>query len=96
MARKISVIGISGTPENCQLKKSVAQMLVRRLLAEWVIKNLTIRRLAVRSVSLPTAPAPRIDVIYIPDILPPAEVPNCYFKPPSPQPWQLPLGIPTA
>lgn len=52
MAKKIDVIGISGVKEAAQIKKCVAEQLVRRLFAEWVVKGSCIRRLAIKAVSL--------------------------------------------
>lgn len=82
MARKIAV-------ENSRehLKKSVASLLVRRLVAEWVIPGVMIRRLTivivpvdVRSVRRPHAAGA------LPKRMPPAEVGGCRFRGPRPNP----------
>lgn len=88
MARKISVIGISGTPENSQIKKVVAQLLVRRMLAVWIIRNVSIQRVSVREAN-PLA-AERIQVEwkpYIPETMPPREVGGCKFQEPTDPNW---------
>jgi len=52
MARKIGILEInqeqSAAPQT-YVKRSVAEILVRRLLAEWVVKNVLIRRLFIKS-----------------------------------------------
>lgn len=72
MAHKITVLD-----DNSQIKKSAACLLVRRLLAEWVVFSVSIRRLKTREIPrtttarfiLPTKP-------YIPEKMPPVELPN--------------------
>lgn len=47
MAKKIGVLDVhqqSGARPQTYVRKSVAQLLVRRLLAEWVIENVLIQR----------------------------------------------------
>lgn len=85
MAKKIAV-------ENSRdyIKKSVAELLVRRLVAEWVVPGVMIRRLTCSSQPLdirvirPTV-APIVQ--YIPETLPPAEVSGCYFEEPTSLSW---------
>jgi hypothetical protein len=86
LARKIAIEG-----ETVHIKKSIAKLLVRRLLAVWVVQNAIIRRVPVTELS-PGALArmPRCALPpkpYIPDDLPPYELPGLKF--------QLPKGIPT-
>lgn len=75
MARKVSV---EHSPEH--LKRSVAARLVRRGWAIWLIPNLKIRRLAVRA----KCSEPRYErgAPYIPERMPPLEIPNTKFVPP--------------
>jgi hypothetical protein len=86
MARKIAVKG-----ESVHIKKSIAKLLVRRLLARWVVVNQLIERVPIHELP-PGALArmPRCFVPakpYIPEELPPYELPGLKF--------QLPGGIPT-
>lgn len=50
MAKKIGVLDVhqcvDARPQT-YVKKTVARLLIRRLLAEWVVENATIRRLAI-------------------------------------------------
>jgi hypothetical protein len=79
MAKKIRV-----EPSGSHLKKVIALLLVRRLLAEWVVKGESIRMLEIRDIS-PNAfqkfPAPAKK--YIPEILPLGELPGVKFEPPA-------------
>lgn len=86
MARRIVVISsYNDEPTGELLKKSIAELSVRRLLAEWVVKGVSIRRRKVREVSLNSLPVAREGThpTYIPEFLPPAEVENCRFIPPQ-------------
>lgn len=88
MARKISVIGISGTPENSQIKKVVAQLLVRRMLAVWLVRNVSIQRVSVRAANPLTVERIRIEwKPYIPENMPPREVGGCKFQEPTDPNW---------
>lgn len=80
MARKIAVLQGNSEIPKTYIKKSVAALLVRRLLAVWVIDNLTIRRTAVRD-AIPAGrfTAPRS---YIPSKMPWAELPGVKFVDP--------------
>jgi len=71
MARKIGIIhGSSQTPKT-YVKKSVAALLVRRLLAIWVIENVVIKMVPYSSNSLPIKASEMvIKKPYIPDKLP--------------------------
>lgn len=84
MAKKIAVYGVSGTPETGDIKKTSAQLLVRRLLACWLVENVSIQRVSIKSVRLPSSPLPILarPSQYIPERLPPVEVPGVYFEPP--------------
>lgn len=80
LARKIGVLGINqtiGSPRTF-VKKAVAELMVRRLVAEWA-GNHVIRLLAVKSAELRQSyrlPAKA----YIPDELPFAELPGLVFE----------------
>lgn len=88
MAKKIAVYEpsqrVTDNPTT-YVKKCVALLLIRRLVAEWVIPGVMIRRLTVsapldiRSCRIQTPHNP-----YIPEKLPPAEVSGCHFQPPMP------------
>lgn len=85
MARKILVVN-----DNSHVKKSVALFLIRRVLADWEIEGLSIRRRPLRAfkhacaVSNGHSAAP-----YIPAQMPPREIPGVYFKPPERKPISL-------
>lgn len=81
MARKIAVEG-----ERTNYKKSVAELLIRRLLAVWVIEGISIRRLAVREIPDQAARFTLETKAYIPERMPPREVPNTKFVPPERKP----------
>lgn len=85
MARKILVINARGeaTPE--RLKKSIAILLVRRLLADWIEENVSIRRRAIRSFN--PAAIPQAPKHYIPDFLPAVEA-NTKFRLPNSPDWR--------
>jgi len=80
MSRKIAVEG-----ETVHYKASVARRLVRRGWACWVIEGAKIRRLLIRATPEPVPP--QRHPTYIPDTLPPYELPGLKF--------QLPGGIPS-
>jgi hypothetical protein len=83
MAKKIAV-------ENSRdyLKKSVAQILVRRLVAEWVIPGVMIRRLNVSApVDIRSCRVQAPQKAYVPEKLPPAEVSGCRFREPDSATW---------
>jgi hypothetical protein len=75
MARKILFTGA-----NREIKKAVAILLVRRQVAEWVVKNVSIRLRAGAPTELPREPKPVTH--YIPIELPPAELPGVAFQRP--------------
>lgn len=82
MARKIAVEG------GGHLKKSVAELLVRRLLAVWVVRGVSIRRLPIQEIPFEAASI-RIHLParpYIPAKMPPVEVGGCHFQGPLPDP----------
>ena len=93
MSKKIPVIG-----ENRDVKRSIAELLVRRLTHEPIlgmvgdkvkligIKAKPLREFAPADVRLerPVAAKP-----YIPEKMPPREVPGCYFQPPQSIQWKL-------
>jgi hypothetical protein len=87
MARKIQVVPAhSDQPSEPHLKKSIAQNLVRRHLAEWVIKNVRIKMRAIREIPVTALKSGRgaYDINnYIPERLPPAELPGVIFVPPA-------------
>lgn len=85
MAKKIAVISTYGDePTGEVLKKSVAALQVRRLLADWVQKGVSIRLRPIREVNLAALPSYR-DLTprnYIPENMPTPEVRNIKFIPP--------------
>jgi hypothetical protein len=83
MARKISVRGVSGTLEKQQLKRSVAQLLVRRQELEWEVPNRIARRRPLRQPRILLPREPRRRQAYIPEKLPQAEVEGCVFQAPD-------------
>jgi len=72
MARKIKVYHPGGDPDG-DVKKSVASLLVRRLLAEWIVEGISIRRLSIQQApNLSSLPRPQqARKRYIPATLPP-------------------------
>lgn len=84
MAHKITVID-----DNSQIKKSAAFLLVRRLLAEWVVFSVSIRRLKTRQIPRTTTARfvlPRKP--YIPERMPALEVPGVHFEEPTSAKWK--------
>ena len=93
MAAKIPLIG-----ENRHVKRSVAELLIRRLTHEPIlemvgdkVKLVGIKAKRIRDV---VATDPRLErdmsaPIYIPEKMPPREVPGCYFQPPQSIQWKL-------
>lgn len=79
MARKIAVEG-----EIFHYKKSRAELLVRRLLAEWIVRGVSIRLLRVAEPAdvrdLRTSQSAKP---FIPERMPPAEVGGCHFVGPE-------------
>lgn len=76
MARKIGVLQGKSEKPVTYVKKSVAHIMIRRLLAVWVIENLTIRRVAIGA----AIPASRLTGFapkpFIPERLPSHKVPG--------------------
>ena len=92
MSRKIAVLDLHQADSDkpvTYVKRSVADLLVRRLLAVWVIDKQVIRHVAVRSLReftsmkfvMPSKP-------YIPEHMPPVDIPGVKWIPPKPKPWQ--------
>jgi hypothetical protein len=93
MSKKIGVLdcheSVDAQPSNF-IKKSIAEMHVRRLLADRIKPNL-IRMRAIRSVDeilkaasfAPGRPA------YIPEKMPPREVPGVFFELPKSDQWVI-------
>jgi hypothetical protein len=84
MARKVIVLHENGKSAG-DIKRSVAYLMVRRLLWQWVQEGkiariLPVREIPLRAQSIRIPPPIRR---YMPDRLPPAEVPQVHFKPPS-------------
>jgi hypothetical protein len=75
MARKIHF-----SDANREIKKAIALLLVRRQVAEWVVKNVSIRLRSSAPTELPREPRPVVN--YIPAGLPPAELPGIAFQRP--------------
>lgn len=73
------------------LKKSEADMLVRRLMADRIAPNL-IRRRAFCEASAVKAAHFRAIQTYIPTILPPRELPGIFFQTPQSDQWKLAHG----
>ena len=88
MARKILVLSVSGHPEREHLKKSVALILVRRLYADWEIPGVSIRRRAIRATRLRSEHGPAIPSRYIPERMPPVDVPGVHFEEPKSATWR--------
>lgn len=84
MAKKIAVYGVSGSLETGGLKKSDARRMVRQLYACWVVENVSIQRLSIRDFRPFSSPHARHTpaAAYIPEKMPPVEVPGVRFIPP--------------
>lgn len=85
MSRKIVV-----TPSNERIKKSAAELKVRRGLAEWIVKNVSIRLIAIREIK-PGWMSQKVNLPskhYIPEHMPPVDLPGLRFVAPKPKPWQ--------
>jgi hypothetical protein len=85
MATKVTVEGSSDSHS-----KTVAQLLVRRQLAEWVIRNVRIRY-AVKTAKAVDIRSCRVQApqkAYVPEKLPPAEVSGCRFREPDSATWR--------
>lgn len=91
MSRKISVFEDSHASPSTYIKKSIARLLVRRLLAVWVQHNVSIRRVSGRDlppgILTRRVPPEAKPSTYIPKELPPAELPGLKFT--------LPKGVPS-
>lgn len=84
MSRKVAVYGLSGSPEGGHVKNSEAKRLVRQMFAVWLERNVSIQRVSVRQFRPSSAPQllpPRLP--YIPEVLPPIEIPGVRFLPPA-------------
>lgn len=97
MARKIGVLDIhqnhSATPQTF-IKRSLAEILVRRLFAEWVIKNVLLRRLEIKPAqAMPERAAHTVAVPYIPEQMPPREIAGCKFQEPQTLSWQQQIAV---
>lgn len=85
VSKKIEVAG-----ENRYLKKSAALTLVRRSIADWHVFMVSIKMrplLQYRVSSTPLSPA--IPKNYIPEKLPPRDVPGVFFRPPQSDTWKI-------
>lgn len=72
MAQKIAVLNSEAENPKTYVKKSAAAMLVRRMLAYWVVKNISICRLQVcTSTAIPASTFHAVSSVYIPDEMPP-------------------------
>lgn len=86
MSAKVAVLEPHGETPSEHVKKCVAQYLVRKALADWVIVNVVLRRRALRSIpasAYQSDPRSFSATPYIPDRMPPLELPNCKFEPPA-------------
>jgi len=75
---------------SCHIPRAVAEEMVRRMVAERISSKI-IRRFAPDSV-FPVLKASRIVPTYrddIPELLPPAEIPNCFFEQPASAKWRI-------
>jgi hypothetical protein len=75
-------------PGRKHVKKSIAALLVRRLLAEIVTPGV-IRLLPVTTCHDPRTKFIRIAKPYIPEKMPPREVPGVFFQPPQSDQWKI-------
>jgi hypothetical protein len=93
MSKKIGVLDVHQAAQSQPqtfVRKSAAQLLVRRLLAVWVVENALIQRVAVRAATeIPTGRGEYAPKHYIPDTLPPMETGGCVFQEPDNLVWQL-------
>lgn len=94
MARKIAVLEAHSDAVARHVKKSVAAMMVRRLFWIWEKEN-EIARIqplhnlptAARSARTPSESRPLIR--YVPDQLPPLQIPGVRFEQPQTEQWRL-------
>lgn len=95
MSKQVAVYGVSGTPEGYRIKNSEAKRLVRQMFAVWLERNVSIQRLSIREFRPSSAPQPRpVPSLYIPDHMPPAEVPGVRFVLPVTVPsWYPPVDL---
>lgn len=56
MAYKVQVIDDRDRPTGEKLKRSTAKLMVRRLLADWIVPNVSIRRRKISQVNLAALP----------------------------------------
>lgn len=83
MSRKVAVYGISGTPEGCHMKNSEAKRMVRQMFMVWRERNVSVQRLPIREFRHLSAPQPRPAFSpFIPDHMPPVEIPGVRFVAP--------------
>jgi hypothetical protein len=88
MARKIGVIEAHQSDSRfCRdVTKSVARLLIRRLLADWIVVNQVIRMRPISALPAQIPPALFLAPSakpYIPEHLPWAELPGLIFRPPA-------------
>ena len=88
MAHKIAVVERLSGDVRRHLKRRVAEWLVHRSIAEWVVENVSVRIIAINR--LPTEAlrfkpetVVKARLTYIPVNLPPREVPGVVFVPPA-------------
>ena len=89
MARKIALLEPHGTKPSIYLKKSAAMLLITRLLADWEVRGVSIRRRMTKALppgfhSQRFIPQPKP---FIPERLPPAELPGIRFIAPLRPEW---------
>jgi hypothetical protein len=81
---RIAVREIGQSSISRHVSKTVAQLFVRRLLAEWVSRSV-IQMLAVKPPHKAGDPSPR----YVPEKMPPLNVPGVWFEEPQSLTWKL-------
>src|SRR3954465_9094362 len=85
MAKKVTVLKTDSDHPAGYVKKALACLMVRRLLWRWIVpgkvaKILPLKEIPIQARSIRLPPPIRR---YMPARLPPAEVPQVHFKPPS-------------
>lgn len=60
MAFKVQVLDDRSRPTGEKLKRSVAELMVRRLLADWITPKVSIRRRRIAQVNLSALPRPKL------------------------------------
>lgn len=93
MARKIAVLHAHSDIVARHEKRSRAQLMVRRGLWDWVTKNEIARILPLRSIPLAARSArtpseSRPLIRYVPDQLPPLQIPGVRFQQPQNEQWR--------